>query len=272
MARAQGLTQARGSRGLLIIAALAGLAAAVLFVVAVNQDEGSNAGTGGGATATVVVADESIAYGQEIKENMVQVRNDVPIDQLVTGALADTTIVVGQRATVAMAAGEQITQAKVGQAVETGEGLTWVVPEGKRTATLEITEATAVGGLLLPTDHVDVIARFKIKGVPGLEDNQYILRTQYILQDVEVLAVGQEKAVSRLAANSGDGVPDSRGQLPENVKQQPDATTVTLTVEPQQALELLSAQGWAESIRLSARPAGESEQVDLSPTDVIVTE
>jgi pilus assembly protein CpaB len=275
MARMQGLTLARGNRGLLIVAALAGLAAAVLFVVAVNQDSTTTStGVGGGVT-TAVVADGAIAYGEEITERMVKVRHDVPNDQLVDGALGDTSQVVGLRATAAIPNGEQITSARVGQGIETGEGITWVVPEGRRAVSIEVNEVTAVGGLLLPTDHVDVIARYKIKGVPGLDDNQYILRTETILQYVEVLAVAQENAVPGAAANAdedGDGIPDSRSKLPEDVAEQPSATTVTLTLKPDQAQGLLSAQGWAESIRLLARPPDDSEIVNLAPIDVIVTE
>ena len=269
MARMQGLTLARGNRGLLIVAALAGLAAAVLFVVAVNQDSGTG-GTSAGA-ATAVVAEQSIDYGQEIKEGMLGVRHDVPEDQLVTGALGDINAVVGQRATIAIAAGEQITDAKIGAGIEAGEGVTWLVPEGRRVFAIEVSEITAVGGLLFPTDRVDVIAQFKIKGAPGLDDNQYILRTEYLFENVEVLAVGTENAVPQSIANS-DADGDSQSQLPEDVKEQPGATTVTLNLDPQQVQVLTSAQGWAESIRLSARSAGDMGQAALPPIEVIVTE
>jgi Flp pilus assembly protein CpaB len=275
MARMQGLTLARGNRGLLIVAALAGLAAAVLFVVAVNQDGSTGDASTGAGTATAVVAEQSIAYGQEIKESMLRVRHDVPEDQLVIGVLGDTTDVVGQRATIAIAAGEQITDAKIGQGIETGEGVTWIVPPGMRAFAFEANEIRAVGGQLLPTDRVDVIGRFKIKGVPGLEDNQYILRTEYLFENVEVLAVGQEKGVPAAVSNSdadADGVPDSRSQLTEDVQEQPGATTVTLTLTPEQVQQLTSAQGWADTIGLAARPAGETAEVGLPPIDVIVTE
>jgi Flp pilus assembly protein CpaB len=271
MARMQGLTLARGNRGLLIVAALAGLAAAVLFVVAVNQDSSTGDTSAGAGLATAVVAEQSIDYGQEIKESMLGVRHDIPEDQLVTGALGDTNAVVGQRATIAIAAGEQITDAKIGVGSEAGEGVTWLVPEGRRVFAFEVSEITAVGGLLFPTDRVDVIAQFKIKGAPGLEDNQYILRTEYLFENVEVLAVGTENAVPQSIANS-DADGDSVSQLPEDAQEQPGATTVTLNLDPQQVQALTSAQGWAESIRLAARSAGDLGQAGLPPIEVIVTE
>ncbi len=86
MARMQGLTLTRGNRGLLVVAALAGLAAAVLFVVAVNQDSGSSTVSTGGATIKAVVAKQNIAAGTEIKSDMVEVR-EVSEDLLVSGCL-----------------------------------------------------------------------------------------------------------------------------------------------------------------------------------------
>jgi Flp pilus assembly protein CpaB len=275
MARMQGLTLSRGNRGLLIVAALAGLAAAVLFVVAVNQDgTSSNTGSGGG-TETAVVADQNIAYGQEISADMLKVRSDVPNGQVVTGALPDITKVVGKRARIAIAAQEQITPAKIGEGIETGEGVTWIVPPGMRAFAFEANEIKAVGGQLLPTDRVDVIARFKIKGVAGLADNQYILRTEYLFENVEVLAVGQEKGAPAPVSNSAadaDGEPDSRSQLTEDVQEQPGATTVTLTLTPEQVQQLTSAQGWADTIGLAARPAGETGKADLPPIEITITE
>jgi Flp pilus assembly protein CpaB len=273
MARMQGLTLARGNRGLLVVAALAGLAAAGLFVVAVNQDS-STPTTRSGSGLTAVVADKDISYGQEINEDMLILRNDIPEGQVVKGALGDTSEVVGQRATIAIAAGEQITGAKIGEGVETGEGVTWIVPPNMRAFAFEATEVNAVGGQLLPTDRVDVIARFKIKGRPELADNQYILRTEYLFENVEVLAVGQEKGVPAGVSTDvdGDGVPDSSSQLPEDAQEQPGATTVTLTLTREQVRDLTSAEGWADWISLSARPPGEPVGEKVEPTEVIVTE
>lgn len=273
----QGLTLARGNRGLLIVAALAGLAAAILFVVAVNQDGSTTGTTAGAGTAKAVVADQSIAAGEEIKKNMVTVREDIPESLLVAGAFSDTVNVVGERATVAIAAGEQINDAKIGPSAETGESVGWVLPDGLRAVGLQVSEVTAVGGLLIPTDHVDIIGAFKIKGVPGLAENQHILSVRTILQNVEVLAVAQEKEVARSVASDdkdGDGAPDSlaSGDAPEDVETQPGAQTVTLALNPQQVQELIAAQATAQTVWSSLRPAGDSDPVDVPIYEIVVTE
>src|SRR5439155_24123774 len=108
MARMQGLTIPRGNRSLLIIAALAGLAAAVLFVVAVNNgDSKTNAGQSSGATGNTVVAVKDIPAGNKIEADMVAIKT-APNDLLVAKPLDDTAKVVGQYAAYDITAGEQI--------------------------------------------------------------------------------------------------------------------------------------------------------------------
>lgn len=269
MARAQGLTQGRGNRGLLIIAAIAGLAAAVLFVAAVNQDDSGSVGTGGGATVKAVVASQSIAAGTEIKEGMVKVI-DVPEALLVPGAFVDAQPVVGEVTRQDIAQGDQITPGKIGPTVDTGTGsIEWVLADGKRGVSLEVREVTAVGGLLIPGNRVDVIAVFKIKGVPGLADNQHILSTRTILQNVEVLSVAQEHQ-EPLPVEATDT--QASGQAPDDVKEQPGAATVTLALGPEEVQQLISAQATAVSVWTSLRPAGDTAAVEIPSSDVVVTE
>jgi Flp pilus assembly protein CpaB len=252
----------------LIVAGLAGLAAAVLFIVAVNQDDSRSTGTAGGSL-TAVVAKSDIAYGDEISQSMVELSDDIPDGHLVKGALEDTSAVVGQRARIAISAGEQITAAKIGEGIQTGEGIAWLTPPGMRAFAFEADEIKAVGGQLLPTDRVDVIARFRLNGEPGLADNQYVLKTEFLFQNIEVLAVGQEKAAPAPVSNGDSG---SRGQLTDNVQEQPGARTVTLGLTPEQVKKLTHALGSAEYIGLAARPAGDTGELDIPPTLEVMTE
>jgi pilus assembly protein CpaB len=274
MARIQGLTMGRSNRGLLVVAALAGLAAAVLFVVAVNQDDSSSGGASTpGSTVPAVVAAQSIAAGTEIKENMIKVI-DVPEDLLAAEAYSDTAPVVGEVTRHAIAEGDQITTSKIGPAVETGTGsFPYAIPAGKRGVSLEVREVTAVGGLLVAGNRVDVIGAFKIKGAPGLADNEYILSVQTILQNVEVLSVAQEHTEPLPVGATGDTADSgSSGQPPEDVKEQPGAASVTLALSPEEAQQLISAQVSAVSVWTSLRPAGESAPVDVPSYDRIIRE
>ena len=112
-----------------------------------------------------MVAAQDISAGTEITEDMVEV-NEVPEDLLVTGTYDDTELVVGEQAKVAILEGEQLSSAKIGLAVPE-DGLAGVVPTGMRGISLQVEEKTAVGGLLLPGDRVDVYVTYKIAGRPA---------------------------------------------------------------------------------------------------------
>jgi len=159
--------------------------------------------------------------------------------------------------------------------VDTGTGsFPYAIPDGKRAVSLEVREVTAVGGLLTAGNRVDVIGAFKIKGAPGLADNEYILSVRTILQNVEVMSVAQEHTEPLPVGATGGDTADSanNGQPPEDVKEQPGAATVTLALSPQEAQELISAQVIADSVWTSLRPAGESAPVDVPSHDIIVRE
>ncbi len=266
MARTQELTLTRGNRGLLLLAVLSGLVAAALVFVALAQNDGGGGESASPAASTfgVVVASHDIPAGTEVSADMVKVV-DVPEALLVKGAFSDATPVVGEVTRYALAEGEQITATKVGAPVE-GEGLGSVVPKGKRAVAIRVEEATAVGGLLLPGDRVDVVAAFQ-------SGNDAPVVVQTVLQDVEVLAVAQEaqQPVPVTSVDEGGGAAKelaTSGRLPSDVDTQPDASTVTLAVDPQQAEILAGAQQAAKRVWLSLRPFGETSQVDL-PKEVI---
>src|SRR5438128_2362576 len=190
MARMQGLALPSGNRSLLLIAALAGLAAAALFVVAVNNGESkSSTVSSGGSGANTVVATKTIPSGAVIQADMVTATK-IDAALLIANAFSDMNKVVGQVAKYEISANDQINPSKVG-AVAAGRGISSVPDHGMRVVSLDVKEVTAVGGLLTPGDRVDIIGTFKIKD-RSLPDGQYILRTKTILQNVEVLSVGQE--------------------------------------------------------------------------------
>src|SRR5439155_22091416 len=182
MARMQGLAIPSGNRGLLIIAALAGLAAAVLFVVAVNNGDSKTntvSPTGKGNTG---VATKTIPSGAVIQADMVAATQSED-KLLIPDAFSDPATVVGKRAKNEITAKDQINPSKVG-AVAAGDGFSGVPQHGARVIALKVDQNTAVGGLLTPGDRVDSVGSFKVKDRP-LPDGQYILRTSTVLQHVE---------------------------------------------------------------------------------------
>ena len=271
MARVQGLTISRGNRGLLILALITGLVAAIVVFVALNQgDGGSDSAKTGSAVTTasaVVVAKSDIAAGTEITADMVKVI-EVPNSLLVRDAFTSAQLVVGEAARYPIAAGEQVTRARVGANTE-GDGLAFVVPAGMRAIAVSVDEITGVGGLILPGDRADVIAVISDQAGTNNPD-----RVVTVLQDVEVLAVAQSAQEPVPAANEEaaaqaetDGASTTSGQLPENAEPQPRARTVTLALTPEQ-VQMLALVQEGGSIYLSLRRFGDKAQPKLPVIDL----
>lgn len=100
-----------------------------------------------------------------------------------------------------------------------GIGLTTKIPEGMRATSVKSDEVVGVAGFLFPGSHVDVLVTFRSDRLPTPE-------TQIVLQDVEILTVGQKLE------------PDPQGK-PETV----NVVTLLLTPEDSQKLVLASSQG-----------------------------
>jgi pilus assembly protein CpaB len=243
MARIQALRSAGGNRLLLVIALAAGLVAAVLVIVALNDsgDGGSSTGTTADAQQ-VLVANRDISPGTEITADMVELR-EVPADLVLPGSFTETDALVGETAKVAIVQGEQVVSGRLGLPVP-DDGLSGVVPGGMRGIALEVKEVTAVGGLLLPGDRVDVYVTHKITGLPGLTEDQFILRSFLAFQDIEVASVAQE-AQEPTAHSSDDQTEEqsaTSGEVSDDVENQPGAQTVTLLLTPDQAQQLAHYQ------------------------------
>ena len=262
MARMQGLAMPSGNRSLLIIAALAGLAAAVLFVVAVNNGDSKTSTGIIGDKGNTVVATKTIPSGAVIQADMVAVTK-IDDKLLIPDAFSDPARVVGQRAKSDIYANDQVNASKVGPVPNGGAGIGSLPAPGMRAVSLKVDQNTAVGGLLTPGDRVDIIASFKMKDRP-LPDGQYILQTRTMLQNVEVLSVGQEHLEplgARDEANSTASCGTS-GVVPSDVKEQPSASTITLCLKPDDALVVASIQQTAKSVWTSLRPVGDAGPVD----------
>lgn len=104
------------------------------------------------------------------------------------------------------------------------------LPPGLRALTVAADEVRAVGWLLQPGDRVDVIATFP-KEVAGSD------KARLLLEDIQVLAVGQATGVT-----SGSGKQSSG-----------ETRSVTLAVTPEQAVALALAEQTGR-IRLALRP------------------
>ncbi len=122
-----------------------------------------------------------------------------------------------------------------------GIGITTKIPEGMRATSVKSDEVVGVAGFLFPGSHVDVLVTFRSDGLP-------MPATQIVLQDVEVLTVGQKLQ------------PDPQGK-PDTVS----VVTLLLTPEDAQKLVLASSQG---SIQFVLRNGADHTRVDAMPVQV----
>ncbi len=261
MARLQQLTMTRGNRILLFLAVAAGLVSAVLVFVALS-DSGSDTTTvsGGSDNVKVVVASGNISAGTKISDGMVKTI-EVPKALLITGAYTDVSSLVGQKARVPILEGEQIPASKIGSNIKE-DGLGGVVPSGMRGLGVKIEQVTAVGGNLLTGDHVDVYAAY--------EDDNGKVRVYKILDKTEILSVAQKAQEPLPAATAAPDQPQlsTSGQLPSDLKEQPNASTVTVSANPGETSLLVCAQQSADRVWLALRPFGDPaapETVQVPP-------
>jgi pilus assembly protein CpaB len=135
-----------------------------------------------GETRDVVVTTGDVTFGQKLEKGMLQTVR-YPRESVPAGAFSTVDSVVGQTTKIFMTAKEPVTAIKLSSL---GGGLSMLVRPGMRASTVEVNQVSGVSGFILPGDRVDMLVTVERIGNP---DDAY---TQTILQDIEVLAAGQE--------------------------------------------------------------------------------
>lgn len=231
----------------IIVAAVLGLLAVLLTNVYLRQKETRQRQE----EVQVLVATKDIAEGEAIGYMMLDYKA-VPKSFAQPGALNSKEGAVGKVALVNIMAGEQVLFTKL---AAPGSGLTLAVktPPNHRAVTIGLDAAAAVGGMVKPGDHVDVIAIFSNPPF-----------TITLFQDVLVLAVGQEMVATE----------EARGRRrEEEVISASRRESVTLSLSPQEVQVILVAMEQGK-IRLTLRSQSEKGEslpsVDLSNLPVAV--
>jgi len=244
-------------RGLLVLALLFAVVAAILAIVALTHGSSNQSVSGSSSDTTrVVVAAHDIPARTTLDSGMLKLA-DVPKDMALSDGYSSTDAIVGQITRYPLAANEQVTAVKIGVTDNvSNEGLSSVLPVGTRAFAITVSEQTGVGGLILPGDLVDVIAIFK-KDIVGID------MAVTLMQSIEVLAVAQKAQEAIPPQTTATATPDTSGTLgqrPSDAKPNPDARTVTLAVTPQQA-ELLALAQSEGTLALSLRSFGDKATV-----------
>lgn len=191
----------------------------------------------------VMVATRDIEQNDLIGPGDVEVMR-IPSQYAHPSAIRDKKGAVGKVAISKITSGEQILSPRLlGDSRNQGR-MAYTVPAGKRAISIAVDEVTGVSGFIKPLDRVDVVvtANIPVSGPGGQE----IVKTYTVLalQDLEVLAVGKS-----FQATTG-----TEGAAEKTVENK----TLTLAVEPQQALVLTMAAERGD-IRLMLRPPGEKD-------------
>jgi len=170
---------------------------------------------------------------------------EVPVAFAGQGHLRRLEDAVGRITLVPLAAGEVLYEHKLATAGSAEDGLAFLLPSHLRAMSLRVDDETGVAGHLQPGDHVDVVAIMAAPGEP--------VRSRLVLEEVPVLAVGQE-------GGAGGGTVTGTSRV------------ITIGVTPQEAV-LLALCKEAGAVRLLLRPAvGAENKGDLEVTSEIFKE
>jgi pilus assembly protein CpaB len=185
-----------------------------------------------------VAAKRALQPGEVVKAEDLTM-TDWPVSKPLAGAFTKIADVAGRAVMYPIANSQPVLQeylAAPGSVV----GLTTRIPEGMRATSVKSDEVVGVAGFLFPGSHVDVLVT--------LRSDRPTPATQIVLQDVEVLTVGQKVE------------PDPQGK-PEAV----NVVTLLLTPEDSQKLVLASTQG---GIQFVLRNGADHTRVTALPMQV----
>ena len=196
----------------LLIALL--LSGAVTFFISRKLN---NHGAAASPTHRYVAASHPLQAGAELKPEDL-ILTEWPASIPLANAFTKVGDLGGRAVIYPVAASQPILEGYLA-APGSGIGLTTKIPEGMRATSVKSDEIVGVAGFLFPGSHVDVLVTFRSDRLPTPE-------TQIVLQDVEVLTVGQKLE------------PDPQGK-PDTVS----VVTLLLTPEDAQKLMLASSQG-----------------------------
>ena len=219
------------------------------------------------ANVQVVTAGRSIEPRSVITSDMLKLVS-LPVTVKLPEALTSVQQAEGKVARMPILPGEQLLSAKL-FSTDSQSGLAFTIPQGKRAIAVAVNEVVGTGGLILPGDHVDVVAVLEPRpngtAPPGPKpttdpaDNVVAL-SQYVLQDVEVLAVAQNY---QQATSGTDQTASTISKQPLTANAPTDIPkSVTLAVDATDVQKIVLAEDRGH-IRLALRSHGDTSTVDV---------
>lgn len=210
----------------LIVALLLAAFATAAWVSYVRSIE--NRAIDGNTTVQVYVAADAIPAGTTAEQadgNKLFVKTGVPKRLVAAGAVTELPALRGTVASVTIQKGEQILRSRFTSPEQAARLLQ--IPAGLQAMSVEVAAPPGVGGFVQPHDRVSVIAKVAPQNADPL--------VRFLLQDVEVLAVGSRTSVVAPASGSREAARE------EATPQASDRMLLTLAVSPFQAEQLAFA-------------------------------
>lgn len=265
-----GSAPGRTNRKFLVVAVLFGALTAALFYALTAR---SSSSTGSGSTVAgdvqVVVAKVPIKQRTTITADMLEVKS-VPANALTAGAFSSLADAAGKVTKYPIEVNQQVASSAV---VDTAKpvadaALSLVVPTGRRAMSIQASQVSNAGGLILPGDYVDLVWAC-------CQDKVVVTKT--LLRNVQVVAIAQTlissgPVGSKGASTAGSDAPVAADAAPAL----PDAVTMTLLLTPQESQQLFLAEQTGK-LRAVLRNVGDQDLADtpassfmeIAPVDLL---
>ena len=240
---------------ILIAVVLAVVATVALVVYVDGADRRARAGL---QPVTVWVATKPITVGTSAvnaKNNEQIGQVEVPRSSAVKGAVVSLNQIQNKRAAVNIVPGEQLLQSRWVNPEEVSGRRLLPIPEDHQALSIGLDLTRQVAGFVTPGDHVSMVLSMKRPGPGGDLD-----RSQFLLQNIQVLAVGAT-ALTNASSQGGGGRVNQRGS--QNV------AAITLSIPEREVEEVVYAAEHG-SIYLTLMPA-EAEEAPVASGGVTAT-
>jgi pilus assembly protein CpaB len=145
----------------------------------------------------------------------------VPSKNIVPGAVLSETQIQNRYAAVDLEVGEQLLQKRWVGAEDVAGGRLLPIEPGNQALSIGLDAVRQVAGFVTPGDRVSLVLTMKRPGAGGDVD-----KSQFLLQDIQVLAVGSTALANAAAQGGGGRVNQGKGQV----------AAVTLSI-PQEEVE-----------------------------------
>ena len=232
----------------ILIAVVLALVATAAMVVYVNGAD--RRAISGQQPVTVLVATNTInagTSGEDAQNAKLIVPKAVPRSSVVAGAIRSATQLEERYAAVDIVKGEQLLQERWVGAEDVAGRRLLQIPDNTQALSLGLELPKQVAGFVTPGDKVGLVISFKREGQSG----DSVDRTQFLLQNLQVLAVGSTALPNGSSQGGGGRVNQGRGSQ--------NLTAVTLAV-PERHVERVVFAAENGSIYLTLMPPNAEPQ------------